>query len=75
MKEITWEMVDNFCNEYDFYILHVWLAAIIHQDFNIQLLKKAIIAYSDKDFNACQKFIDKLFDEVNIDPDGIGNRL
>ena len=75
MEEITWEDIENFCEMYDFYSLEIWLMTIVHRDFNIELLRKAIVKYNEKAFKESQRFLDQMFDEVDIDPDGIGNRL
>ncbi len=75
MEEITWEEIENFCEMYDFYSLEIWLMTIVHKDFNIELLRKSIVKYNEKAFKESQRFLDQMFDEVDIDPDGIGNRL
>tara|TARA_R100000655_G_scaffold108421_1_gene160300 strand:+ start:196 stop:438 length:243 start_codon:yes stop_codon:yes gene_type:complete len=75
MEEITWDEIENFCEMYDFYSLEIWLMTIVHKDFNIELLRKSIVKYNEKAFKESQRFLDQMFDEVDIDPDGIGNRL
>ena len=60
-KPLDSEMVTNFCEDYQHWHSDMWITAILTGQVDSNLMKQAVIAHANENFDECQQLVDQMF--------------
>ena len=60
-KTLDSEMVTNFCEDYQHWHSDMWITAILTGQVDSNLMKQAVIAHANENFDECQQLVDQMF--------------